>query len=88
MRVTITIDDGAGVLDPGALELNTNGANAPAPRDGGLNVSSLDVAHVRGPGWEVSGSGFLQVSREDYERLKAHFEPEGSPARGSGAQAS
>jgi hypothetical protein len=88
MRVTITIDDGAGVVDPGALELYTNGANAPAPRDGGLTVSSLDVAHVRGPGWEVSGTGFLPVSRDDFERLKAVFEPEASPSRDQGAQAS
>ena len=92
MRVTITIDDGAGVLDPGALELNTNGANAPAPHDGGLNVSSLDVTHVRGPGWEVSGpageSAFVPVSFDDYQRLKAHFEPEASPSPDRGAQAS
>ena len=92
MRVTITIDDGAGVLDPGALELNTNGANAPAPHDGGLNVSSLDVAHVRGPGWDVTGpsgeSAFVPVTFDDYLRLKAHFEPEGSPSSGAGAKAS
>jgi hypothetical protein len=56
-----------------------------------LNVSSLDVTHVRGPGWEVSGpsgeTAFVPVSREDYERLKAHFEPEATATPDRGAQA-
>jgi hypothetical protein len=90
MRVTITIDDGAeaGVSDPGAIALYGNGA-APVPNPrGGLNVSSLDVAHVRGPGYDVTAgdeSTFLEVTRDDFEKLKDFFERQDAAKRASSA---